>query len=274
MKGGKSKRKKNEKTKKVSKKIEKENKEVLIENNEETENINENDDAIESKNDIKELQNHFKEFTDDYRNKIFQENEDYEEKELEKISIKETFLKGINNKVKLPQFEYLKENIEQKTIETLNRIENKIEENEYAFNSSKINQRIAEKEILENSEYYKENFIKYSIKRLIDKTFINYNLKTSLINKEIDWPINLIYGGKKFYCYTNMKQRLKKYKIQLNYFCTKHRVKSTNNNNKFICNAKIVYNRKEKNFYFIHPHSVECNDISEVIPNNIKDIKK
>ena len=44
-----------------------------------------------------------------------------------------------------------------------------------------------------------------------------------------------------------MKQRLRKYKIQLNYFCTKHRVKSTNNN-KFICNAKIVYNRKEKIF--------------------------
>ena len=36
MKRGKSKRKKNEKTKKVSKKIEKENIEVLIENNEET----------------------------------------------------------------------------------------------------------------------------------------------------------------------------------------------------------------------------------------------
>ena len=62
-----------------------------------------------------------------------------------------------------------------------------------------------------------------------------------------------------------MKQRLSKDKIELNYFCTKHRVKSTNNNNKFICNAKIVYNRKEKNFYFIHPHSAECNDISEVI---------
>ena len=46
-----------------------------------------------------------------------------------------------------------------------------------------------------------------------------------------------------------MKQRLKKDKIQfkLNYFCTKHRVKSTYNN-KFICNAKIVYNRKEKIF--------------------------
>ena len=72
-----------------------------------------------------------------------------------------------------------------------------------------------------------------------------------------------------------MKQRLKKDEIQLklNYFCQSIG-KSTYNNNKFICNAKIVYNRKEKNFYFIHPHSEECNDISEVIPNNIKDIKK
>ena len=46
-----------------------------------------------------------------------------------------------------------------------------------------------------------------------------------------------------------MKKRLKKDKIQLklNYFCQSIG-KSTYNNNKFICNAKIVYNRKEKIF--------------------------
>ncbi len=47
------------------------------------------------------MQNHFNEFIDDFWNIIFQENEFKEEKELEDTNIKETILKGINNKVKL-----------------------------------------------------------------------------------------------------------------------------------------------------------------------------
>jgi len=82
--------------------------------------------------------------------------------------------------------------------------------------------------------------------KLIASNFFEYKKKFS-INRDVWWPINLSYGGKKYYPATHSSYLIKNSTTILKYFCVNHKLNTPYkrmifNNNK--CNGKIEYNRK------------------------------
>jgi hypothetical protein len=67
--------------------------------------------------------------------------------------------------------------------------------------------------------------------------------------------LNVIYGGKKFYCMTPNNQKLNVNKNTLLYYCNRHRKVSRKNENIKCCNDNIIYVRNEDSFYFKKDHS-------------------
>ena len=92
--------------------------------------------------------------------------------------------------------------------------------------------------------------------------------------KKLFWPINVIYGGKKFYCMTPNNQKLNVNKNTLLYYCNRHRKVSRKNENIKCCNVNIIYVRNEDSFYFKKDHSRECNDLDGIEPENFAELDK
>ena len=107
--------------------------------------------------------------------------------------------------------------------------------------------------------------------------------KENLIEIEDDKNIHvyrkLIYGGKKFYLMTSVKD-LKKYKNAY-YYCTNHRTskfseiyEEKGKKRISICEGKILYEIKTKKYFFANDHSDKCKNIKKIEYENIQSINK
>ena len=101
----------------------------------------------------------------------------------------------------------------------------------------------------------KDNYNKIKSYDKLNKLFISYKLHYYNKEKKLFWPINVIYGGKKFYCMTPNNQKLNVNKNTLLYYCNRHRKVSRKNENIKCCNDNIIYVRNEDSFYFKKDHS-------------------
>lgn len=99
--------------------------------------------------------------------------------------------------------------------------------------------------------------------RLIDKKFISYKKIFYENNKEIWWPNQIKYGGKKYYTQSVSSELIKKDKTEIIYFCTNHRINTVKKKILFKnnpCNGKIKFNRLDNNFYWLADHNDICDN--------------
>ena len=121
-----------------------------------------------------------------------------------------------------------------------------------------------ETEIKNNNDSKKDEKDITTEKILINDLFIEKENLVCEFSKGNECYQYIIYGGKKFYLMTK-KNDISKYN-NLYYYCLNHRTTKnseiyTSKNIKkkiSICNAKILYEKNTKNYYFMKNHSDEC----------------
>lgn len=92
----------------------------------------------------------------------------------------------------------------------------------------------------------------------INKFMNIYNYDYAIADKKIKWPIDVFYGGNKYYLMNKKTDLINPKSKILNYYCSKHRYNSKIKNKCKVCDSKIQYIRNEDEFYLIHDHSAEC----------------
>ena len=145
----------------------------------------------------------------------------------------------------------------------------------------------AQNELNQASDFEKDNNNKNGLakreKKLNNLLVINelFLEKENLINfpneDNLEVYRNLIYGGKKFYLMTSVKD-INKYQ-NLYYYCSLHRTSrfSEEYGDKTkkrisICEAKIMFEIKNKIYYFANDHSDKCKNIKKQSYENIQNI--
>ena len=108
-------------------------------------------------------------------------------------------------------------------------------------------------------------------KSKINKFMLIYDMKTVLTDNSIKWPVNLIYGTKKYYLMNKKKDIVNINHNILNQYCINHRYKSKVIKNVKKCNSKIQYKKKEDEFYLIENHLAECQININIKKNILKE---
>ena len=89
-------------------------------------------------------------------------------------------------------------------------------------------------------------------------------MKKSDLIPDIHWPENIIFGSRKYYLMNKKIDLINVKKEILNFYCINHHYFSIIIKKEKICNSKIQYVKKEKEFYLIENHSIEY--IKNIIP--------
>ena len=138
--------------------------------------------------------------------------------------------------------------------------------------NNSINNIITKKELTEkNLKDNKLENLEEPNKSKINKFMLIYDMKTVLTDNSIKWPVNLIYGTKKYYLMNKKKDIVNINHNILNQYCINHRYKSKVIKNVKKCNSKIQYKKKEDEFYLIENHLAECQININIKKNILKE---
>ena len=180
------------------------------------------------------------------------------EENLNKNPNKDNFLKNFvnkNNYIYKNELDYENSNNPQEK----DKLISNLEENKNISFKSKNDLKFEKDKSNINSNIIKKNMGK------ISKFLLIYDIEKSANNKEINWPINILFGSRKYYMMTKKKDLNKKSTNIINYYCVKHHYYSHIKKDCKICNSHLQYKRDEDEFYLIEDRSAECQ--KNIIPN-------
>lgn len=104
-----------------------------------------------------------------------------------------------------------------------------------------------------------------NIREKIDELFVFYEKRYSDIKQKTWWPVNISYGGKKYYPSTRL-ERLKNPNVtKILYYCNNHNLNTNNKKLKFNkqkCPGQLEYNRTNGKFYLIKKHNNLCDGLT------------